>query len=553
MSTSTSMPGGPKADAAIDYLDQRTGISKAIKEFARKVFPDHWSFMLGEVALYSFLVLVLTGTFLALYFEPSMTEVHYPDDALPVTMRGVEMSAAFASTLHLSFHVTGGLLMRQIHHWAALLFMAAIVTHMFRVFFTGAFRKPRELNWIVGFTLLILGLGAGFTGYSLPDDVLSGNGLRIADGVAKSIPIVGSYVSMLLFGGEFPGTVLIPRLFTAHILLVPGLILALVSVHLLFVVIHKHTQYPGPGRTERNVVGYPLLPVYVAKAGGFFFVVFGILATMGALLSINSVWNYGPYDPSPVSAGAQPDWYMLFLEGALRLMPGIELEFWGFTLSLNILVPGVVVPGILFTFLGAYPFIERLATGDDREHHLLDRPRNVPVRTALGVSVITAFAVLVAAGSNDLIATHFHLDMFQITWFLRFGLFIFPVLAFMLTKRIAIALQRRDRELVLHGHETGRIVQLENGEFKEVHRALDPYELWKLVSYEDHAPLEIAPAEDARGVERPGYRKDRFRQRLSRFYFQDRVAPVTPAELESAHHAHGAQVEPSTSVAQLER
>ncbi|HLS73746.1 MAG TPA: cytochrome b, partial [Actinomycetaceae bacterium] len=350
MSTATTKSPNRAAPAA-DYLDRRTGIGNAVREFARKVFPDHWSFLLGEVALYSFIVLILSGIFLTMHFVPSMGHITYPEDALPATMQGVGMSEAFASTLRLSFEVRGGLLMRQIHHWAALLFMAAIVSHMLRVFFTGAFRKPRELNWLVGFTLLILGLLAGFSGYSLPDDVLSGNGLRIADGVARSIPIIGSYASLALFGGEFPGTDIIPRLFTVHILLVPALIVALVTVHLILVVVHKHTQYPGPGKTEKNVVGYPVLPVYAAKAGGFFFVVFGFLALLGAFVSINAVWAHGPYDPSPVGAGAQPDWYMLFLEGGLRLMPGWEFVVAGFTVSLNILIPGVVVPGILFTTL----------------------------------------------------------------------------------------------------------------------------------------------------------------------------------------------------------
>lgn len=539
-----------KAAQTADFLDSRTGAAKAVKEFARKLFPDHWSFLLGEVALYSFIVLVLTGVFLAIYFVPSMAEVHYPTDQLPASMQGVEMSEAFKSTLEISFEVHGGLLMRQMHHWGALLFMAAITAHMFRVFFTGAFRRPRELNWVVGFTLLILGLGAGFTGYSLPDDVLSGNGLRIADGVAKSIPVLGSYVSYGLFGGEFPGTVIIPRLFTAHILLVPGLILALVSVHLMMVVVHKHTQYPGPGRTNKNVVGFPVLPVYAAKAGGFFFIVFGVIALMGAFLSINNVWNYGPYDPSPVSAGAQPDWYMLFLEGALRLMPGqTEIEIGGFTLSLNILVPGVVVPGILFTVLGAWPFIEKAATKDTGEHHLLDRPRNVPTRTGVGVAIITAFLILAVAGSNDLVATHLGLDLNLITWVLRVFFFAGPVLAFYLTKRICLALQRRDRELVLHGHETGRVVQLENGAMMEVHRPLDPYERWKLVSFEDKAPLEIEPELDANGIPRKGYKADRRRQRLSRFFYEDRIRPVTPAELAAAHEEH-AEIA-STSVAKL--
>ena len=523
-----------KAAAAADYLDQRTGIGVVVKNFARKVFPDHWSFLLGEIALYSFVVLLITGFFLTMFFVPSMglTTYHGPVTA----MDGQLMSDAFASTLRLSFEVRGGLLMRQIHHWAALLFMAAIVTHMLRVFFTGAFRKPRELNWIVGCVLMILGLAAGFTGYSLPDDVLSGNGLRITDGVVKSIPIIGSYMSYFIFGGEFPGEHIIPRLFSMHVMVVPALILSFVAIHLLFVVLHKHTQYPGGGRTDKNVVGFPLFPVYVAKAGGFFFIVFGVLALMGATMAINNVWNYGPYDPSPVSAGAQPDWYMLFLEGSLRLMPGqAEVVIGGFTLSLNILIPAVVIPGLLFTFLFVYPFVEARVTRDDREHHVLDRPRNVPVRTGLGVAFLTAFIILAVAGSNDLIATHFHMSLNSITWALRVLLFVGPVITFWITKRICLSLQRKDRELVLHGHETGKIVRFANGEYIEVHRPLTEQERWLRVNFDAHKPLVIEPAEDSRGVRRKGYKQDVRWQKLSRFFYEDRVEPVRPSELHTAH------------------
>jgi len=533
--TTTNVPK-PVA-AGTDYLDQRTGISNAVKGFARKVFPDHWSFLLGEVALYSFVVLLISGVFLTMFFVPSMGLVEYHGPLS--SMNGQLMSEAFASTLKLSFEVRGGLLMRQIHHWAALLFMAAIVVHMMRVFFTGAFRKPRELNWMVGFVLMILGLLAGFTGYSLPDDVLSGNGLRITDGVVKSIPVIGSYMSYMIFGGEFPGEDIIPRLFTMHILVVPAMILALIGLHLLFVVLHKHTQYPGGGRTDKNVVGFPLFPVYVAKAGGFFFIVFGVIALMGATMAINNVWNYGPYDPSPVGAGAQPDWYMLFLEGSLRLMPGqTEYVIAGWTLSLNVLIPAVVIPGLLFTFLAVYPFLEAAVTKDKREHHVLDRPRNVPVRTGLGVAFLTAFIILALAGSNDLIATHFHLSINSITWVFRIAFFLAPVAAFWITKRICLGLQRKDRELVLHGHETGRIVRFANGEYIEVHKPLDEQERWLRVGYEANRPLEIAPREDARGVRRKGYAWDRQLQKLSGFFFEDRVEPVTPAELAAAH-SHG--------------
>ncbi|WP_159807498.1 cytochrome bc1 complex cytochrome b subunit [Cellulomonas citrea] len=525
------------AAATADYLDQRTGIGGAVKEFARKVFPDHWSFLLGEIALYSFVTLLISGTFLTMFFVPSMTEVTYHGPW--ASLQGTRMSEAFASTLRLSFEVRGGLLMRQVHHWAALIFMASIVTHMMRVFFTGAFRKPRELNWVVGFTLLLLGLAAGFSGYSLPDDVLSGNGLRISDGVLRAVPIIGTYGSYFLFGGEFPGEALIPRLFTVHILLVPGLILALVGLHLFMVVLAKHTQYPGSGRSDRNVVGFPLFPVYVAKAGGFFFMVFGVIALMAATMQINPVWNYGPYDPSPVSAGSQPDWYMLFLDGALRLMPGgAEFVVGGFTVPLNILIPAMVVPGVLFGVLATYPFIEAYATGDRREHHVLDRPRNRPFRTALGVSLLVAFFVLVLAGSNDLIATHFHLSINDITWVLRFALFLAPAAAFVVTKRMCLALQRRDRELVLHGHEHATILRTQSGEYIEVHQPLNEHERWIRVQHDPIRPLQVAPAQDSRGVRRKGYAADVRRAKLSRLFYADRVEPVTPAELAAAH-SHG--------------
>ncbi|KQY24909.1 ubiquinol-cytochrome c reductase cytochrome b subunit [Cellulomonas sp. Root485] len=535
--TATPTPVEKIAAGTADYLDQRTGIGTFVKTFARKIFPDHWSFLLGEIALFSFITILISGVFLTIFFVPSMTEVHY--EGPWAAMNGVEMSEAFASTLRLSFEVRGGLLMRQIHHWAALIFMAAIVTHMMRVFFTGAFRKPREVNWVVGFLLLILGLAAGFSGYSLPDDVLSGNGLRITDGVVRAIPIIGSYTSYFIFGGEFPGQDLIPRLFTVHILLVPGIILALIGLHLFFVVLHKHTQYPGSGRSDKNVVGYPLFPIYVAKAGGYFFTVFGVIALMAATMSINPVWNYGPYDPSPISAGAQPDWYMLFLEGSLRLMPGFtEIVIGHYTLSLNVIIPAMVVPGILFTLLAAYPFIEAFATGDKREHHVLDRPRNRPFRTAFGVSLLTAFFILILAGSNDLIATHFHMSLNDITWAFRVLIFLGPWFAFWVTKRICLGLQRKDRELVLHGHETGRIVRFANGEYIEVHKPLDAHERWLRVQHDAIRPLEIEPAEDSRGVRRKGYGLDRMRQRLSQTFYEDRIEPVTPAEL-AASHSHG--------------
>src|ERR1700709_1260700 len=366
-----------KVGAAATWADDRLGLAKLGKKHLRKVFPDHWSFMLGEVALWSFVVLLLTGVFLTLWFRPSMGEVVY--NGSYDQLRGIPMSEAYASSLNLSFDVRGGLLMRQMHHWAAMTFVAGMMVHLLRVYFTGAFRKPRELNWVVGSLLLLLGTFEGFTGYSPPDDLLSGTGLRAADGFMKSQPVIGTYMSFLLFGGEFPGDSIIPRLFTVHVLLIPGILIALVSAHMLLLVYHKHTQWPGPGRTEQNVVGFPMLPVYAAKAGGVFFILFRVLALMGGLLSINPVWRFGPYNPSQVTAGSQPDWYMGWPDGALRIMPNWETHLWGnWTLSWNVFLPIIVLPGLMFTILMMLPFLEQWISGDKREHHLLQRPRNAP-------------------------------------------------------------------------------------------------------------------------------------------------------------------------------
>ena len=518
-----------------NYVDERTGAAKWLKKNLNKVFPDHWSFMLGEVALYSFIILLLSGTFLTFWFDPSMREVQYEGSYLP--LKDVKMSAAYASTLHISFDVRGGLLMRQIHHWAALIFMAAIVVHLLRVFFTGAFRKPREFNWIIGVGLLTLGIVEGFLGYSLPDDLLSGTGIRIAEAIIQAIPVVGTYLAFFVFGGPFPGEVFIPRIYIVHVLLLPGIFLALITVHLMLVWYQKHTQYPGPGRTEKNVVGYRLMPVYMAKAGGFFFIVFGITAFLGAVASINPIWLYGPYTPGQISAGSQPDWYMGWLDGLVRMSPPLETHAFGHTISWNILIPGLIVPGIIFTAMALYPFIESWMTGDKKEHHLLERPRNNPNRTAIGAMSLTFMLVSLINGGNDLIATHFHLSINQIMWGTRIGIFLLPPLAFVITKRICLSLQRADRESVLHGKETGRLMMLPHGEFVEVHEPLSAEQKWTLTQHEQSAPLEIA-AEDARGVRNPKSIRAKLQNRMSRAATETISKPTSQEvkELESGHH-----------------
>ncbi|HTY73181.1 MAG TPA: ubiquinol-cytochrome c reductase cytochrome b subunit [Actinomycetes bacterium] len=520
------------------FLDDRTGGAKGLKGLLGKVFPDHWSFMLGEIALYSFIVLLLSGVYLTLFFKPSQTEVIYHGSYVPLD--GLPMTEAYSSTLHISFDVRGGLLMRQMHHWAALLFVAAITVHLFRVFFTGAFRKPRELNWLIGVGLLTLGLVEGFAGYSLPDDLLSGTGLRIAEGIVQAIPVVGTYLASFVFGGEFPGNDFIPRLYAIHILLVPGLILALITAHLFLVVYHKHTQYPGPGRTENNVVGYPLLPVYTAKAGGFFFVVFGVITLLAAVVTINPVWLFGPYNPSQISAGSQPDWYIGFLDGALRIMPNWESHILGHTISWNILLPAVVIPGILFTVLGAYPFIEAWVTGDRRDHHLLDRPRNMPTRTGLGAMAISFYLLLWISGGNDIIATRFDLTINEITRAMQVLVFVVPPLVYVATKRICLGLQHRDHDKLMHGWETGIIRRLPSGEFVEIHAPIEEEEQVTILQAGRTKPaaLPAPPETDENGVPAPGGRMARLRSRLSRWYYSESVSTPTEEELhEAAHHA----------------
>ncbi|MGP4046940.1 cytochrome bc1 complex cytochrome b subunit [Streptomyces sp. 2A115] len=471
----TPPPAGrrPAGERFADAADARLPVADGGK-LLRKAFPDHWSFLLGELALYSLIVLVLTGVWLTLWFKPEMREVTYGGGYEP--LRGVRMSQAFESTLQISFDVRGGLLIRQAHHWAALVFIAAIGLHLLRIFFTGAFRRPREMNWVIGVTLFVLALAEGFAGYSLPDDLLSGTGLRIAQGIMLSIPVVGTYVSMFVFGGEFPADEIVTRLYSMHILLLPGALIALVTVHLILVFYLKHTQWRGPGRTNTNVVGKPLFPHFAATSSGLFFMVFGVLALLGGIAQINPVWVYGPYRTDYVSTGSQPDWYVGFLEGALRLVPPWETAVAGHTIMWNVLLPAVVLPALLFLVLYLYPFVEQRLTGEgSQEHHLCDRPRERPVRTGLGVAGITFYGVLLLAGGNDVVAQTFRISLNTLTWVLRIALVVAPVLAFMLTRRLCHALLNAERERLAEGEETGEVRQSVEGGYESGHRPVDKF------------------------------------------------------------------------------
>ncbi|MEL4162696.1 cytochrome bc complex cytochrome b subunit [Corynebacterium bovis] len=455
---------------AANNMDERYTAAGMVRTQINKVFPTHWSFMLGEIALYSFVILILSGVYLTLFFDPSMSKVIY--DGAYAPLNGVEMSRAYETALNLSFEVRGGLFIRQVHHWAALLFAISIMVHMMRIFFTGAFRKPREANWAIGCVLLLLSVAEGFMGYSLPDDLLSGVGLRIMSAIIIGLPVIGTWMHWIMFAGDFPGDIIISRLYIAHVLLIPGILLALIAAHLALVWFQKHTQFPGPGRTERNVVGVRIMPVFAVHSVSFGLITFGVVALLGGLFQINSIWNLGPYNPSQVSAGSQPDIYMLWTDGAARVMPAWELYLGNYT------VPAVfwvaVMLGILVALLFAYPFIEAKLTGDNAHHNLLQRPRDVPVRTSLGVMALVFYALLTISGGNDLFALHFQISLNAMTWVGRIGLILLPPAAYFITYRLCLGLQRSDREVLEHGIETGTIRQLPSGGFIEVHQPLGP-------------------------------------------------------------------------------
>ena len=457
----------------VKWVDDRLGASHFARTALNKIFPDHWSFMIGEVALYCLVILILTGVYLTFFFVPAAKEVTYHGPYAP--LRGVQMSAAYASTLDISFSVRAGLVMRQMHHWAALVFIAAIVLHLCRVFFTGAFRRPRELNWIVGVTLLVLSIANGFFGYSLLDDLLSGTGVRVGYSIALSIPVVGTWLAFLFFGGEFPATQFISRFFVLHVLLLPALIVGLLGAHLAILWRQKHTQFAGPGRSEKTITGSRLWPTYALRSTALFFLVAGVLAALGGLAQINPVWLYGPYDPAKAAAataGSQPDWYVGWLDGALRVMPGWEIRALGHTVA-NPFFPGVLLPGLTFALLYLWPFIERRFSRHRAEddaagpHNLLNRPRDRPVRTGVGAAALAFYGILFLAGGNDVLAALTQIAPETITNIFRVALFAVPAAVFLITRGICVNLARSGVH-PLEEPQGGRIVRTPAGGYELV-------------------------------------------------------------------------------------
>lgn len=428
-------------ETLVRRVEERTSTTPYVRDLLRKVFPGHWSFLLGEIALYSFVFLVASGLFLVVFYAAGADTATY--DGSHVPMRGTEVSRSFESVMRLSFDVRGGLLVRQAHHWAALVFTAAITIHAARIFFTGAFRRPRRLNYTVGVTMLLLALTNGFLGLSLTDDLLSGTGLRIAYSFAQSFPAVGPELASLVFAGTFPSAGLLVRLYWLHVLVVPLAIGGLLSLHLLLVFRHTHTQHGGPGRREDNVVGDAMWPGYAFRTVGLMLFTFAVLIVLGGLLQINPVWIYGPYDPAAVTVPAQPDWYLWWVEGALRVFPQVSLTAFGYEVPTPF-VSGVTMPLTAIAVVYAWPFLEERVTGDREVHHLLDRPRDRPVRTTIGVMAVSHLVVLSGAGSHDLQGFALDIGVDTMTNVYRVLLVAVPVVAGVLTWWICASLRADD-------------------------------------------------------------------------------------------------------------
>jgi ubiquinol-cytochrome c reductase cytochrome b subunit len=425
-------------------LDERSHTAPFGFKALRYIFPDHWSFLLGEIALYCVIVLVATGTYLALFFDPSTAQTVYHGSYAP--LNGAHMTEAYRSTVRLSLDVKAGLLIRQTHHWAADVFVAAIALHLMRIVFTGAFRKPRELTYYIGLTILGLALLEGYLGYSLVDDLLSGMGLAIGYGVALSIPLVGANLAALVWGGPFPGDPAFwSRMYIAHVFLLPILIATLIALHLFLVSSLHHTQFRGGRKTEKRLVGVPSFPGQAPRSLGLMFAVFAALFLLGGLVQINPIWIWGPYHVADSTNGAQPDWYLGWLIGALRLMPSFDVVIAGRTLVPNPFWGGALLPTAVFGGLFVWPALERRFTRDRHPHNLLDRPRDAPRRTAFATAVLTFLFIVFVAGSADrayvLMGWSYatQIDVYRV------GVFVVPVVSYWLAHRICVELLRNER------------------------------------------------------------------------------------------------------------
>jgi ubiquinol-cytochrome c reductase cytochrome b subunit len=428
----------------VAFLDDRFGSNAGARFFLRKIYPDHWSFYLGEFALYAFMLLVATGVWLTFVYQAN------PADA-------------YDSVVSLSRAAPIGYLMRQVHHWSAVAFVAAILIHMARIFFTAAFRKPRELNWVVGVTMLILASLTGFTGYSLPNDALSGVGLRIADSVLLAVPFIGNWASDVFTGGGFPGPLILQHLYTIHVYFLPVVIALLLSAHLCMLVYQKHTQFV---REPQNVVGRRFWPDYALRTLTALGATVAVILALAATVEINPIDVYGPYKDWTAPNPAVPDWYAAFLDGGLRIGPSFEFTIFGHPIP-ALFLPAVVMPLVVLSIVIAWPWIDAAFTRDHAKHDVLVPPTFAPWRVGFGSGLIAAGTFLTLAASDDAQALAIHQPVQSMVTFYRILVPLGSLLVGVLAGLFARELRRRS---AAHGTESERVVALrrnEHGGFDE--------------------------------------------------------------------------------------
>ena len=421
-----------RSDRVYDWFDTRFDLDVG-RSFLGKAFPAEDSFLLGEVALFCFLVLVLTGTFLGMFFEPSTSEVEYEGSV--AQYQGEELPESFVSVLHITYDVPYGMLLRRMHHWAAHLFVASMGLHMLRVFFTGAYRNPREPNWVVGSGLAVTSMFAAYTGYALPFDEFASTATGIGYNIALSVPLVGDVLSKLVFGGSFPSSATIPRFYFLHVFVLPLLIAGLIAVHMAILIHQKHTEAPREGDVHGEravakdddsvVIGLPAFPNQTAVSAVVFFLTLATLSLLAGFLPVHNVAEYGPNDPASTPALIMPDWFLMWLYGFLKLIPG-WMSFTVFGVHVNTeFIGGMLLPGLVIGAMVLWPFIDRRAEPTHFTASPLDRPR----ATAVGITGVVFVMVASIAGMNNILADVLGVETSSLTLPLTALLLLYPLVA----------------------------------------------------------------------------------------------------------------------------
>lgn len=373
------------------WIDERLNLGALHRKYGRKVFPVHSTFFLGEMALFSFLILVLTGTYLGFVYVPSNVPVALNDETIP---------EAYAS-VRLIESIPVASLFRNTHHWAAHVMIASILLHTMRIFFTGTYRKPREINWVIGVVLLGLTLMAGFVGYALPYDSYAVTATGIGFSIARSIPWIGDFASELFFGGAFPTLGSLSRLYTLHVFVLPAMLAGIMSLHLLLVIKQKHTQ-PGYAREQAEpgkVLGVPLIPYQALLAGQLLFLMFGALFLLSAFVPPHPLTEFGP--PQASTPEVKPDWYLLWIYGFLKIVPSeAAFKLFGATFGPDFL-GGLLFPALVFGVLTLAPWMDRTNRRAIRRFEYLEPVRQSPIRTASGVAMLAFLGTLCLAAYYD--------------------------------------------------------------------------------------------------------------------------------------------------------